>query len=293
MFTHDKFVEGQSVDLSDVLIETTPVITPFSTFLLGKNSQALAPSVSWLEEALNADTAVTLAEGGDAPAGGDDNTAIRQNYLEIFADAATVSNTAQASTAKGIADLLAHQVANRTQAIKLRIEDKLINGTKGYNSSTKTYTTDGILAQIHADNKISTDAFSEDVFNQALAKLYDAGVNYNMTVFLPAILKQQINQFDTVQYMARDNFIGFDTELYTSVYGQVHFVLDEKLGANKLFVVNGDYLELPTLIPFHGVQQPASGSKQSIFLETQCGLKLLNQKAAASIEINDQTTSQA
>lgn len=85
--------------------------------------------------------------------------------------------------------------------------------------------------------------------------------------------------------MARDKELGFDSELYSSVYGQVRFVLSEKVGANKLFVVNGDYLETPTLIPFSGTKQPVSGSKQSIYLETQMGIKLLNQKAAASFEI--------
>lgn len=285
MFTHDKFVEGQSVDLSDVLIETVPVVTPFSTFLLGKQTGASAPEVTWIEETLNKNSAVTLAEGGDAPAATEDTSAIRSNYLEILADTASVSNTAQYSNAKGISDLLAHQVANRTKAIKFRLEDKLINGTKGF--SAGTYTTDGILAQIDAGNKITSagGALTEDAFNNALQAMYNAGVNYNMTVFLPANLKKVVNGFDDMTFMARDKELGFDAELYTSVFGQVRFVLCEGTGASKLFVVNGDYLELPTLIPFHGVQQPVSGSKQSIFLEQQVGLKLLNAKAAASVEV--------
>ncbi|HZG59905.1 MAG TPA: DUF5309 family protein [Anoxybacillus sp.] len=284
MFTHDKFLEGQSVDLKDVLIQTTPVITPFTTFLLGKEVKATAPQVSWIEESINEASAVTQSEGGDAPAYVEDNQEILDNYLEIFAATATVSNTAQASSAVGINDLLAREVANKTKAIKMRIENKLINGTKGYNSTTKTYTTGGILEQIHADHKITGSVFDKVAFEETLSALYHAGVNYNMTVFLPASMKVKINEFDSVTFLARDKELGFDTEVYTSVYGQVRFVLTEKL-QNKLFVVNGDYLELATLIPFSATKQPVSGSKQSVYLETQLGLKLLNRKAAASFEI--------
>ena len=84
--------------------------------------------------------------------------------------------------------------------------------------------------------------------------------------------------------MARDMFQGFDTEIYVTTYGRIRFVLSEKLD-NKLFIVNPNYLELAELIPFHAVPQAVSGSKQSIFLETQFGLKLLNSRAGASFAI--------
>lgn len=284
MFTHDQFLDGQSVDLKDVLIQTTPMITPFTTYLLGKEVKATSPKVSWIEESINEASAVTQAEGGDAPAYAKDTQQMLDNYLEIVSATATVSNTAQASNAIGINDLLAKEVANKTKAIKLYTENILINGTKGYSGTTKKYTTGGILSQIHADNKVTGATFDKKAFEDTLSALYHAGVNYNMTVFLPASMKVLVNQFDNVDFLARDKELGFDTELYTSVYGQVRFVLDEKL-QNKLFVVNGDYLELPTLIPLTGTPQPVSGSKKSIYLETQLGLKLLNRKAAASFEI--------
>lgn len=286
MFTHDKFLEGQSVDLKDVLIQTTPVITPFTTFLLGKEVKATAPQVSWITESINEGAAVTMPEGGDAPDFVEDEMEMLDNYLEIFGATASVSNTAQASSAVGIKDLLAREIANKTKAIKMRIEDKLINGSKGYDPATKTYTTAGILEQIHADHKVTGAKFDKKAFEETLSALYHAGVNYNMTVFLPASMKVAVNEFDTVQFLARDKFLGFDTEIYSSVYGQVRFILSERL-QNKLFVVNEDYLELPVLIPFSGTPQPVSGSKRSVYLETQLGLKLLNPKAAASFEITE------
>lgn len=283
MFTHDKFLEGQSVDIKDVLVQTTPVVTPFSTFVLDKSVNATAPQVSWIEESINEESAVTQSEGGDAPSYKEDSSEMLDNYLEIFAATSTVSNTAQASGAIGVNDLLVKDIANKTKAIKMRIEDKLINGTKGF--SNGVYTTAGILEQIHDDHKITGATFDKVAFEEVLATQYHAGTNDNMTVFLPASMKMKINQFEDVVFMARDKELGFDSEVYSSVYGQVRFVLSEKVGQNKLFVVNGDYLELPTLINFNATKQPVSGSKQSAYLETQLGLKLLNRKAAASFEI--------
>ncbi|MED0665306.1 DUF5309 family protein [Bacillus badius] len=285
MFTHDKFLEGQSVDLKDVLINTTPIVTPFSTYMLGKTVKATAPMVSWIEEEINLLSAKKQAEGGNAPAYEADSAEMLSNYLELVGATALVSNTAQASSAVGVSDLMAKEVASKTKAIKMYIEDMLINGKKGFDAGTKTYSTGGILEQIHDTNKFTGKSLTVKDFEKVLESLYNAGVNDNMTVFLPASLKQVINTFDSVTFMARDKELGFDTEVYTSVFGQVRFVLTEKLGANKLFVVNGDYLEMPVLIPFNGKQEPVSGSKQSIYLETQLGLKLLNRKAAASFEI--------
>lgn len=283
MFDSQKFVAGQVVDMKDVITTVTPVITPFSTLLMNKTTKAEGPKISWIEEEIS-DSAVTQSEGGDAPAHVDDQLSLLDNYCEIFAATATVSNTAQASSAKGISDLLAREVMNKTKSIKMRLEDKLINGTKGYNAATKVYTTGGILEQIHADHNITGATFDKAAFEETLSALYHAGVNYNMTVFLPASMKVLVNGFDNVDFLARDKFIGFDTELYASVYGQVRFVLSERLN-NKLFVVNDDFLELATLIGFGGTPQPVSGSKQSVYLETQAGLKLLNRKAAASFSI--------
>lgn len=168
--------------------------------------------------------------------------------------------------------------------MKMRMENILINGTKSYDATTKTYTTDGILAQIDPANQVTNTSFTKAKFEETVAKMYDAGVNDEMICFIPAQMKIALNGFNNVEFLARDMFQGFDTEKYVTPYGIITFVLSEKL-QNKLFIVNPNYLELAELIPFHAVPQPVSGSKQSIYLETQFGLKLLNSKAAASFAI--------
>ncbi|KZZ85645.1 SU10 major capsid protein [Bacillus sp. SJS] len=283
MFTSKDFAAGQNYDLKDVLIEVNKKQNPFTTFMLSKAVKATAPQVHWITEEIG-DSAVTLAEGGDAPVFKKDTLAPRDNYLEIFANLASVTNTAQYSNAKGISDLLAHEVDKKSKAIKRRMENKLLHGTKGYNSATATYTTDGILTQINAAHKVKS-ALTGDAFEEMIGKLYDAGVSENLICFLPARLKKALNETGSVEFFARDKFLGFDIEEYITVFGTVRFALCEELGNNKMFVVNPDYLEMPVLIPFHAQVEAVSGSKQSVFLETQAGINLLNDKAAASFEV--------
>jgi hypothetical protein len=107
-----------------------------------------------------------------------------------------------------------------------------------------------------------------------------------MVCFLPARMKLELNGFTNFQHFAKDKMAGVDVDVYVSPFGNVTFVLTEKI-KDKLFIVNPDYLELGELIPFHAQVEPVSGSKQSIYLEWQGGLKLLNAKAAASFSIEE------
>ena len=275
-------VEDNIIDMKDVLVEVNKKNNPFTTFLLSKTVKATAPVYHWTTEEI-ADSAVTLAEGGDAPAYTKDSQDILQNYLEIFANTAVVSNTSQYSSHLGISDLLAKEVDSKTKAIKRRIEKKLIHGQASF--ANGTYNTGGILEQIHTDHKLTGATFTGIEFENAVEKLYDAGVSDNMVAFLPARMKKALVDSQEVVFLAREKFMGFDAEVYSSVFGTVTFLLTEELGQDKMFIANPDYIELPTLIPFHGQIEPVSGSKQSVYLETQLGIALLNEKAAVSFTV--------
>lgn len=277
-------VNDEIIDLKDVLVEVNKKSNPFTTFLLSKTVKASAPVYQWIQEEIT-NSAVTLAEGGDAPAYAKDARYSKQVYLEIFANTATVSNTAQASSHHGIGDLLAKEVDSKTKSIKRRIENKLIHGEGGYDSVTGTYKASGILEQIDADHKLTGAVFNDVEFEKAVEKLYDAGVSENMVAFLPARMKKALTDSQEVVFLAREKFMGFDAEVYSTVFGTVTFILTEELGQGKMFIANPEYIEMPTLIPINAKPESASGSKQSVFIETQVGIALLNEKAAVSFEI--------
>ena len=60
MFTSDKFLDGQSIDLKNEIIELQPQKFPFSTLLLSKAVKANNPVMSWITEEINPDSAKTL-----------------------------------------------------------------------------------------------------------------------------------------------------------------------------------------------------------------------------------------
>lgn len=285
MFNTQDFLPGQSFDMKDVLIEVNKKQNPFTTLLLSKTVKASAPHVQWMQEEINSASAVTMAEGGDAPAHVKDSLYPMENWLELIGATASVTNTAQASSAIGISDLLSHEVEKKTKAIKAQFENRYIHGTGGgYDVATNTYKTNGILEQIDVGNRVTGASLTQDLFEETIEKLYNAGASDNMICFVPARMKKIINSFESVTYFASEKFLGFDADIYTTVYGNVSFVLCEGL-TDQLFVVNPDYLELAQLIPFHAVVQSESGSKMSVYLEEQAGVKLLNEKAAASFSI--------
>ncbi|ACB84818.1 DUF5309 domain-containing protein [Natranaerobius thermophilus] len=287
MFTHNNFLQYESIDMSGVLEVTNVPQTPITSLLMVRQVQAQAPQVHWVEVEIDESSAVTQGEGDDAPEHKTDNRELKENYLEIFGATAKVSNTAQYSTSETVNDLLAHEVELKTQSIRNRMENKFINGNKNF--ADGVYETDGILNLINSENQKTEDEFNENVFLDTLQKLYDANVHDNMIVFLRPEEKIKINQEfnNVVKYTdTLDRVAGFDAEQYISPFGIVRFALAPKLPANTMFVINPAYLEMPTLIPFTARPQNPSGSKQEVYLETQAGVKLLNSYAGSTLEIS-------
>ncbi|MGE8079248.1 SU10 major capsid protein [Peribacillus loiseleuriae] len=282
-FTTENFVPGQSFDIKDTLILANPKISAFSTFALGKAVPAKNPTVKWIEETINETSAVTMKEGGDSPNHVNDDADLMENYLELFGATAQVSNTAQASEAIGIEDLISKDMAAKTEAIKRRIEQKFLYGVKGFTAGK--YETAGIFNLVNSSNAIEdkTASISPAMFEILISKVYDAGVSYNLVAFMNAHTKQMINQFANVTYLGKDKFQGMDTSVYSTAFGDVSFIDTPAMKTKDILILNPDFIETSVLIPFTGTVQGANGSKKSVYLETQLGIKLLNSKAAATL----------
>lgn len=283
MFDTQQFLQGQSYDLKDELILANPIRNAFSSFALSKSVKANNPVVSWIEETVE-DSAVTMPEGGDAPEQQNDSRELLSNYLELFGATAMVSNTAQASEVVGINDLLAKDVKMKTEAIKRRIENKMLYGTKNY--ANGTYEMDGIFNLVHTDNRV-TDAsgIAPALLDETISKVYDAGLGYNLVAFCNAHMKHNINQFANVTYLGRDKMLGMDINVYSTAFGDITFIDVPAMNREDLLILNPEYIETPVLIDYHATLQGENGSKKSVYLETQLGLKLLNSKAAATFRV--------
>ncbi|WP_413381231.1 DUF5309 family protein [Alkalihalobacillus sp. 1P02AB] len=280
MFNTTNFVEGQSVDLKNEIILANPVALPFSTFALNKTVKADSATVKWIQEEI-ADSAVTMAEGGDAPAYKKDNAGLLENYLEIIGNTVTVSNTAQASSAVGINDLFLREIDKKIVATKRKTENVLLYGEKGFVNST--YKTDGIFNLVNEEHRVVGDITLAS-FNETISRLYDAGVGHEMLAFMNAHTKQILNGYaDDVVYLGKDKQYGFDIASYSTAFGMVSFVDVPMMKKGDLVVLNPNYIETPELMKLNVKPEPSSGSKKSAYMEQQLGLKLLNSKAAATL----------
>lgn len=286
MYTSNNFAQYQSLDLSKEIAIINPQRTPFSSYLLqnGKNTKATSNVINWYEETLNTTAIKTIKEGGDAPTEVEDTTGLLSNYTELVTGTAKVSNTAQASEAVGIDDLMAREVNKKLTLLKYAVEDRIMKGTKAAKTDTTGQTMNGLLNLVHADNVVSGTALTAPVFTSILKKMYDSGTSDNMICFIDDTSKQTINAFADVKYMAKDNFLGFTCDRYHTDYGDVTFVLAPSLSTAKSFVVvNPDYLELKELQPTQAIDLAITGDSMSKMVKWEGCIKLGNSKAAAKM----------
>jgi len=287
MYTSGNFAQFQSLDLSEEIALINPQRTPFLSYLLqnGKAVKAVkaeSPIVNWYEETLNSSAISTGKEGQDAPADVQDTTALMTNYTELLLGTAKVSCTAQSSSIVGVNDLMARETTKKLTQLKYALEDRIMTGTKAVSVGAVGQKMSGLLNLINSNNVV-TGVLTVDGFNSMLKKLYDAGVNDNMICFISDIDKQAVNRFASVEYLAKENFLGFTCDRYHTEYGDVTFVLTPSLTASKsIVVVNPDYLELKELQPA-AIDLAITGDSISKMVKWEGTLKLTNSKAGAKL----------
>lgn len=287
MYTMNNNAQYQSLDLSKEIALINPQRTPFLSFLLqnGKTDQATSNIVNWYEETLNTNAIKTSKEGADAPADVQDNTGLMTNYTELLTGTAKVSNTAQSSSIVGVDDLMAREVSKKLTLLKYATEDRLMTGTKAVATDTVGQKMNGLLNMIHADNVVSgTGALTKILFESMLKKMYDSQTNDNMICFVDDVNKTIINSFYSVQFMAKDTFLGFTCDRYHTDYGDVTFVLCPSLsGAKSIVTVNPDYLELKELQKAQAIDLAVTGDSISKMVKWEGCLKLGNSKGASKV----------
>ncbi|WP_035290935.1 DUF5309 family protein [Clostridium sp. KNHs214] len=288
MYTTENFAQYQSLDLGKEIAIINPQRTPFLSYLLqnNKSTKAISNVVNWYEETLNTSAIKTVMEGADAPAETEDSTALLDNYTQLFLGTAKVSCTAQSSEAVGIDDLMAREVSKKLTLLKYAMEDALIKGTKAKKTESVGQKMNGLINLINSSNVVNAvgSVPTETEFKKAMKIMYDCGTNDNMLCFIDDASKQAINAFANLQFMGKDNFLGFTCDRYHTDYGDITFVLTPALsGAKSVLLVNPDYLELKELQKAQAVDLAITGDSIKKMVKWEGTLKLSNSKAGAKI----------
>lgn len=255
MLKTNNLTTQENISLAKEIVLVAPTDTPFTTLLLanGKTEQAGAKIYTWREKSLDNQADITVAEGADASNFAQSGRAEMNNVMEIFMKSASVSGSAQATTGTGTADLFSSEIADRLTELKINMEKRLISGVKDDGSVSGIRKMDGILQFVHADNKITgatSGIITEAEIKMLARKLWEQGVSTGeIYAMVNADLKEQIDELykDKYNYVAKTNEFGLVVQTINTNYGNLNFVLNRHIDADKIVAFDVNALAIAYL----------------------------------------------
>jgi hypothetical protein len=229
-------------DLSDVISNITPTITPFTT-LIGK-TKATNQRHEWLSESLSAPNANNaIADGAVAPDASATVPVKLSNMTQTFAKTVAVSGSAQAFNTVGSKNELNRQLVNKGLEIRRDIEAALISANASDAGNTRklggaiawvksnaqvgaTGTTPGYSAGIVAAPTAGTNrAFTEAMLLDALQAIFVSG-GTPKKVMTGTAMKKKISTFNGngQKQQAADKKTVQAVSIYESDFGTVDLI---------------------------------------------------------------------
>lgn len=300
---------GIKEDISDVITNISPTLTPFQTLL--KSEKVHNTVFQWQEDSLNAVGDNARVEGFTAV---DDNmvpTVMRKNYTQIMSKTINVSATSDAVSTYGRAKETAYQLSKKSAELKREFEYALVgkaqNAYAGTSSAARTFANvfglyeDGTTPVISADTTVTTDSDAGTAGNQAgpltednvlLAnqKLYEAGsdAGYIMvkpadSLLISAFAKAAGRYREIPNGMQGDKTLVNTIDLYVSPFGEQKVVINRWLKADRALIFKPEMFRLATLRPFTRELLAKTGDSDRHLIVGEFSMKLLNTKGVAQI----------
>jgi uncharacterized protein YcgL (UPF0745 family) len=264
--------------------------TPFYSLLVAnkrvKNSGAIFHT--WRERTLDTTADVTVAEGADATTFVNSGRAQLNNIMEIFMKATSVSGTAQATNGTGTGNLFAQEINDRLTEMKINAEKRLISGVKDDGSVTGIRKMDGLAQFVHADNKVAaTGTVTEANVKELARKLWAQGLSGEFYVLVNADIKEQIDAIykGSYIYLDKKQEFGLIVDTIRTNYGNLHFVLDRHVPADKAYAfdinqISIAYLRAPQ---FEALAKTGDSIKGQVVGEMT--LEVMSKKAVAELTL--------
>lgn len=300
---------GIKEDISDVITNISPTLTPFQTLL--KSEKVHNTVFQWQEDSLAAVGDNARVEGFTAA---DDNmtpTVMRQNYTQIMSKTINVSATSDAVSTYGRAKETAYQLSKKSAELKREFEYALIgkaqNAAAGSSSVARTFANvfgnyaDGTTPVISADTTVATDGngatagtpagdLTEDNVLAANQKLYEAGSDASYIMVKPAdsllvaaFAKAAGRYREIPNGMAGDKTLVNAIDLYVSPFGEQKVVINRWMKADRALVFKPEMFRLVTLRPFTRELLAKAGDSDRHLIVGEFSMKLLNTKGVAQI----------
>ena len=118
--------KGQVKDLSDIVTNIDPTITPFMA-MIGTDTTDQR-TFSWTQEALDPINKTAAVEGADAPAAVDNYLVERDNFTQILTSRMQLTGSSMSSRVAGNRQTAKAQAALKTKSLKRSVEAVLLSG---------------------------------------------------------------------------------------------------------------------------------------------------------------------
>lgn len=274
-------------DVTDLIAVVARTETPFYSGL--KKVKAINKYHESQQYALTTGSSNAAVEGADYTLAQRSVPTTTGNYTQIFTKNAKVSKSQMASSTYGIDDMLAKQVEFAMKEIATDIEKALLQGTGNSGGTGTARELYGALALITTNIETGTgtgsEALTEDMFNDALQTIWDAGGRPD-AVFCNSFQKRKISAFtasSTKNVDAMDKRLIAPINVYESDFGIVEINLDPYMSTDSVLIAQKDLWGVAVLRPLMVEDYPSIGSYKAKVIEGELTLESNNQAGSGKI----------
>jgi hypothetical protein len=288
---------GKKEDISDVISNISPTLTPFSTLVKGDTVKNTL--YQWQEDSLAQVATNAAVEGADAVDSTLNATNMRSNYTQIFQKTVKVSNTADAVSTYGRAKETAYQLSKKSAEAKRELEYHFVGiaqtAAVGNETTARKFgnvwgadagSNKLIAAATTIDHTATPTALVEGDLLSANQKLYENGGEAKFFMIKPAdslIVAGFSAAAGRLRDFGAEKAIVNVVDLYVSPFGEQKVVINRFMKADSALLFDPMNWKISTLRAWFRNPLAVTGDGHREQIVGEFGLKHVNYGASAAI----------
>lgn len=288
---------GLKENISDIITNLSPTKTPFQSNI--GTEKVHNTLFQWQEDSLRAAGTNAKTEGADASDITVTPTVMRSGYTQILAEAVTVSDTVQATTAYGRAKEMAYQLQKSSSQVKRDLEYALV-GSAQVSASGATRNLTSAQQQVVAGNITYCGAstnISEATLLTGLQTAFIAGAEPTRIMVTPsnsvivAGFASAAGRYRTIpgEKAGEQSGIVNVVNFYVSPFGEQKVEINRFIKAKNTLIYDPKMWVKTILRPWTREALAKTGDATKMMIISEQGLKHKNYAASAMI-IDNATT---
>jgi hypothetical protein len=279
---------GNAEDISDIITNISPKVTPF--YSACGRTRATATNHEWLEDSLRDPAQNKKIEGFEYVAAAPVPRVRLGNFTQILSVGYWVTDTQEVVLKHGLNSEIGYQMVKASREMARDVENALISqASKDAGSDTAARQFGGVPFWIktNAVTGGTGDPLSEDMMNQALQMCWAKGGDPTK-VFLSGDNKRAVSAWsgEGDKYLDQNSKkLVSSIAVYESDFGIVSFIPHRMMPENKVFVIDQNYWKIAALRPMRTSKLPKTGDKQSRVIVGELTLEARAEKASAVITL--------